>query len=333
MAINLTPVAPKVSIIIPVYNLESLISRSIECSINQTFTDIEIIIVNDGSADNSEEVIAGYRAKDKRIKYIRKSNEGLTLARKTGVEASSGDFIFHFDGDDTIPSDTIENLYRSAIKHGADIVAGNILTCKPGEPEEEGRYADFGVGTSIAFLEYILINKLHFLWGKLIKRSLYVAHNLIMVTETKVVPAEDQVQMYQLCMFASKVATISNNVYHYRINSTSITQRPIKNEVFTSQQEIYAQVMTQLLQTFSYNTIICHQLNYRILLALYLALHRTGHYVVHKKTSRLIMWRTILNSVFSKKTLLFTHGPLLARCTAVLIFPKARFYFKDIFQQ
>lgn len=113
---------PAVSIVIPVYNIGKYLEKCLDSVVAQTFPDIEIIVVNDGSTDNSPEIIARYADKDSRIVVIDKSNEGLAYARKSGIEAAQGEYIQHLDGDDFLEPDAIELLYNKAIEDAADMV-------------------------------------------------------------------------------------------------------------------------------------------------------------------------------------------------------------------
>ena len=101
---------PKVSVVIPVYNVGKQLEKCLDSVVAQTFPDIEIIVVNDGSTDNSPEIIARYADKDSRIVVIDKSNEGLAYARKSGIEAAQGEYIQHLDGDDFLEPDAIQEL-------------------------------------------------------------------------------------------------------------------------------------------------------------------------------------------------------------------------------
>ena len=98
----------KVSIIIPVYNSEEYIKRCLESVINQTYKNLEILIINDGSKDKSDEIIKSY--KDDRIKYITQENRGLSGARNTGIDNSTGDYIMFLDSDDSIDLDAVSLL-------------------------------------------------------------------------------------------------------------------------------------------------------------------------------------------------------------------------------
>jgi glycosyltransferase involved in cell wall biosynthesis len=329
MDIYKTALLPRVSIIIPVYNLELLVSKCIESCLIQTCIDIEIIVVNDGSTDGSAAVIDSYCKADRRIKHIKKQNEGLPFARRTGVANAAGTFLFHLDGDDTIPRDAIEKLLNQACTDNADIVAGNVLEYRDGKVFQESSYSHFGTGTGIAFLEYILANQLHYACGKLIKRALWTEHEIEILQEVAL--GEDQMLLYQLCMFANKVSTVHAIVYEYRINDASITKRPIANEHFTRRQEYFAHMLFGLICRFNYNPIIRQQINLRILKALYLGLHRTGHYVVNGVQSRQVMKKTLGDSVFSKQSLLIKNPALIARCFTSLLYPKFAFKLSKTF--
>lgn len=110
-----------ISIIIPIYNKEKYLKRCIESVINQTYRNLEIILVNDGSTDNSIRICQEYEKKDKRIKIIDKENGGLSDARNKGLEIATGDYLGFVDGDDYIENDMYEILYNLCKKNDADI--------------------------------------------------------------------------------------------------------------------------------------------------------------------------------------------------------------------
>ena len=124
---------PKVSIIIPAYNAELYISDCIQSAISQTEKDIEIIIVNDGSTDNTSSIVHQLGEKDPRIKILSQKNQGLPLSRNNGMMISKGDYIIFVDADDTMEKDMVCMLYNDAIKYNADVVVcayTNINTYK-----------------------------------------------------------------------------------------------------------------------------------------------------------------------------------------------------------
>ncbi len=114
-----------ISVIVPIYNVDAYLFQCINSITNQTYKQLEIILVNDGSTDNSLEICESFRKQDQRIKVIAKSNGGLVSARKAGVNASSGDYLFYIDGDDWIDNDCLEQYYQYAKQHDVDIVIGD----------------------------------------------------------------------------------------------------------------------------------------------------------------------------------------------------------------
>ena len=116
-----------VSIIIPVYNAEKYLVKCLDSVINQTLNNIEIIIIDDGSTDGSSEICMEYAAKDSRIIYYKKENEGLAAARQDGIDRASGEYIGFVDSDDWLELNMYERMYGEAIKENADIVFCNCF--------------------------------------------------------------------------------------------------------------------------------------------------------------------------------------------------------------
>ncbi len=113
---------PKVSIIIPVYNTEQYLTRCLDTVVSQSFNDIEIICVNDGSTDFSPKILDSYAKFDNRIRVINRVNGGLSSARNVGISSAKGDYILFVDSDDWISTNTVDVLYKNAIKNNSDIV-------------------------------------------------------------------------------------------------------------------------------------------------------------------------------------------------------------------
>lgn len=111
----------KISVIIPAYNASKYIIRTLDSICNQTYKNLEIIVVDDGSSDNTLEICKKQSEKDNRIKVFHKENEGVTLARDMGISKATGDFIGFVDADDTIDLTMYENLYNNLVKYDADI--------------------------------------------------------------------------------------------------------------------------------------------------------------------------------------------------------------------
>lgn len=131
-----------VSIIVPVYNAEKYLIKCLDSIINQTLNNIEIIIIDDGSTDGSSEICKEYAAKDSRIVYYRKENEGLAAARQDGIDRSSGEFIGFVDSDDWLELNMYERMYSEAIRENADIVFCN---CYFNDSETDRVYLPSGI--------------------------------------------------------------------------------------------------------------------------------------------------------------------------------------------
>lgn len=112
----------KISIIVPVYNVEKYLAECIDSILSQTLTDWELILVNDGSPDNCEKICLDYVKRDSRIKYVYQNNGGVSSARNKGISLASGEFLFFMDSDDTVCPTFLERAYLTAIKGNSDIV-------------------------------------------------------------------------------------------------------------------------------------------------------------------------------------------------------------------
>lgn len=126
-----------VSVIVPVYNVENYLKKCINSIINQTYKNLEIILVDDGSTDKSGKICDEYKLKDKRIKVIHKDNGGLSDARNFGLDVATGEYITFVDSDDFINSKMIEDFYNAIIKFNCDIVFGKTKNYSNYEQREE----------------------------------------------------------------------------------------------------------------------------------------------------------------------------------------------------
>ena len=116
----------KVSVIVPVYNVENYIAKCLDSLVNQTLKDIEIIVINDGSPDNSEEIIKKAQEKYKNIIYLKKENGGVSSARNYGLKKATGEYIYFLDGDDYLLNDALENFYNKAKSGDFDMVIAPV---------------------------------------------------------------------------------------------------------------------------------------------------------------------------------------------------------------
>ena len=120
--LNLRKKNPEISIIIPVYNVEKYLDECLNSAVNQTFNDIEIICVNDGSTDSSLEILESHASRDKRIKIINQKNKGLSGARNTGLDAAKGKYIYFMDSDDYMELNGLKKLYDLIEEESCDLI-------------------------------------------------------------------------------------------------------------------------------------------------------------------------------------------------------------------
>ena len=130
---------PKFSVVVPIYNVEAYIKDCVESLQNQTLKEIEIILVDDGSPDNSGSIIDDYASKDERIKVIHKANGGVSAARNDGLKVATGEYVLFCDSDDMMEIDACEKLYKAGIDSDADVVIGDVYRIIDGEK----KYAQF----------------------------------------------------------------------------------------------------------------------------------------------------------------------------------------------
>lgn len=166
-----------VSIVIPIFNVEKYLERCIESVINQTYKNLDIILVDDGSPDNCPKICDEYKKKDKRIKVIHKKNGGLSDARNCGMKIIKGDYLFFLDSDDYIPENAIEILLNIAIKNSSDIVVGKYLEFSNDNilkknKDDEYEVENFDCKTSLQEMMYMhkIANSA---CGKIYKKSLF----------------------------------------------------------------------------------------------------------------------------------------------------------------
>jgi len=210
--------SPKVSIIIPVYNVEQYINECIDSILAQTFTDFELLLVDDCSPGNSPKICDEYAKQDMRIKVIHKSqNEGASLARKTGLEKSSGDYVLFIDSDDWIEKDMLNALYGKAVSEDCDMVVCDCFYCEENQ-KKILRQKFYGFDT-VAVIKNIFSFKIRaFLVNKLVKRELYLRAKFPVYSRS-----EDYVISIQNVCNSKKIGYVGTPFYNYRYNMQSLS--------------------------------------------------------------------------------------------------------------
>ena len=216
---------PKVSVIVPVYNVEKYIKKCLESLLNQTLQDIEIIIVNDGSKDNSVQIINNYINKyPNKIIYLEKENGGLSDARNFGIKYASGEYIAFLDSDDYAEKDTYQKMCELAKKENSDMVECDFYWEYPNKLKE-----DIG---AIYNGKHEMIEKVRVVaWNKLIKREIIEKND---INFPKGFRYEDVEFTYKLIPYINKVSFVKKPLIHYvqRTNSIINSQNERTKEIF-----------------------------------------------------------------------------------------------------
>lgn len=216
----------KVSVIIPAYNIEKYIERCLVSIKNQSEKNIEIIVVNDGSTDDTLKVINEVALNDKRFIIIDKKNEGIIEARKSGFDIAKGKYILFVDGDDWISLNTISSLYNYAEINNLDIVVNNAWSTDGINKKAFNTFNENVVDEMRNDpLKYFLIDQiLPSMWGKLIKKEYIIKNNISFVRKLNY--AEDLASVAAWFMNSPKVDFIEERYYYYYQRSDSISKKP-----------------------------------------------------------------------------------------------------------
>lgn len=205
-----------ISVVTTLYNLENYIEECINSILNQSYSDIELIIVNDCSTDKSKEIVENYS--DPRIKLINNEvNVGAGMSRRIGIENSKGDHIILIDGDDYISSNYIETLYKYSVEYNADIVSGNIIYEFRKIPQKDILTVYNTLEERIKFKS---IESLAFINNKLISKKLW---DKVQYSSKRFI--EDAPTYDKLLFFANKIVNvecISSEYYYYRPNENGL---------------------------------------------------------------------------------------------------------------
>jgi len=208
-----------ISVIIPIYNVEKFLKQGINSVLNQTYTNLEIILVDDGSKDLSPQICDEYSKLDKRIKVIHKENGGLSTARNAGLDIATGKYIMFLDADDTFEPNSCEVLYKEIEKRDADFVTGNYIHMTYDGVKWENPlfdiniYDNFELSINDYQKSFFVMNSV--VWNKIFKRDFIEKHNLRFIPKAL---AEDAIFSTYCYVHTNKAYYIKDVVYNYRQN-------------------------------------------------------------------------------------------------------------------
>lgn len=229
----------KISIIVPIYNIDRYLKICLDSILNQSYTELEIILIDDGSTDHSSTICDRYASKDHRIIVLHKENEGLVKARKDGMSIATGDYILYVDGDDWIEADMVEKLYLAIIDKQVDVaMCGRYedtgSTCrKVCHGIQKGKYDEYALMQQV--YPNMIVNNDFFEWGifpgvwdKLFKRERLEL--LQLQVDNRITMGEDALCTYPYLLNANSIYILDECLYHYRQTPTSMVHQKGNSE-------------------------------------------------------------------------------------------------------
>ena len=225
---------PKISVIVPIYNAELYLEQCIESVLNQTLRDIELLLIDDGSTDNSFLICEKYKKRDNRIQLYTNKNVGQGLERNFGIKKSTGEYIAFLDSDDQYKENMLEKLYQRAIETNADMVSCRIVDIHDGKIIKEHPLNDkvligckeikAAMADMISYEEKDGYSGCIAVWDSIFKRDIIENEGIQFFSERDVY-SEDLLFKLMFMTHAKKIAFCTEAVYLYRVNDTSFTHR------------------------------------------------------------------------------------------------------------
>lgn len=269
----------KISIIVPVYGEDEFIDCCISSIVNQTYDNLEIILVDDGSPDNCPRICDEWKLKDNRVVVIHKKNGGLVSARQAGMEAATGRYIGYVDGDDWIEPDTYENMIRVMIDQKVDIVItgfkkdlfGKSIVCLNNIPEgtyDRERLISEVFPTMICNEDNYQYGLYTYVWNKLFKREKIYSHQ--MNVDKKIVIGEDSACTYPAILASNSIAVTDQTGYHYRQRMNSLLRKTVNGNENIKKLQLFYNYMQKMACDNEFKNMIKKQIYYFYLTHLFM---------------------------------------------------------------
>lgn len=277
-----------ISIIVPIYNSEKYIKRCIDSIINQSYRNIEIILIDDGSTDNSRNICEKYSNIDSRIKVISKKNGGVSSARNEGITNAKGEYIMFVDADDWIEKEAIETLYNALKEHNVDIVRGNFF-CNNDKGnfkiEKQNKYKNIKIQENDKSLKVDIINDLllgkikAYVWLLLIKKDLLINKKILFNTNISFM--EDLI--FYIRLFSDDNVSfyiLDQDIYCYYSNNNSATKS--QNKILENIENVLN--VNKIIREILYNTKMFNKetdskmctANFNIIMNYYFSLYKVS---------------------------------------------------------
>lgn len=223
-----------ITVVIPIYNVEQYVGKCLDSLLNQTYSDIELICVDDGSTDDSSNILDIYADKDSRIKAIHKKNEGVSIARNYGIELAKGKYIAFVDSDDFVADNYIECLVHEMNENNVDLIVCGHIRVKSDKQTLVFGYKDgiYYSGTKVFYRYLSSCLEACYPWNKLFRTDI-IQKNAIMF-ETGIHPGEDLLFVMHYIKYIRTARFINKFLYYYVDSSSSVMNRNRGKSVYTN---------------------------------------------------------------------------------------------------
>ena len=232
---------PKISVIVPVYNAEKYLRRCIDSILNQTFTDFEVLLINDGSTDSSGVICDEYAKQDSRVRVFHKENGGVSSARQLGVDKAVGIYSIHIDSDDWVELNMLDSLYGEVMKNEFDVLIFDLYR----ETNNSTTYVKYHICSTSkeSVLEDLLMRRNGgSCCNKLVRHSLYKNYN---ITFPSLGFGEDWYVNVKQVLYSQNIGYFNKAFYHYRYNPSSIMNNLSKYD-FDKRFSIIKRVVSEI---------------------------------------------------------------------------------------
>ena len=230
-----------ISVIVPVYNTENYLPRCLDSLLNQTFLDFEILLIDDGSTDNSLAVCRQYAAKDSRVKVIKTKHVGVSAVRNLGLDNAKGKYIMFCDSDDYVERDWIEELYDAAEEHPNALCNCEYALSSPsvGYVKKQGvpNLTKSQVIEKRAFFPLLCYGQMMHLWTRIFRRDVILSHKLRF--QKVEIEGEDMIFIYHYLRFCDSFYFIHKCLYYWTDNGTNTITRGFQPYYFEDMKQIY----------------------------------------------------------------------------------------------
>ena len=298
-----------ISIVVPIYNVEKYLKTCIDSIINQTYTNLEIILVDDGSLDNCGKICDEYKITDKRIKVVHKKNGGLSDARNAGIDVSTGKYIAFIDSDDYVAENYIEILYNLCIENNVLLSECNYKRVQSSDKIETKQDKETCIYTGKEMSKRLYTEdciRTIVVWNKLYKSELF---NELRFPKGKI--NEDEFTIYKIFYNIDKVAITKEKLYYYRVSPDSIMNRKFNEkrldliEALEERMKFYKEKREKELYNLTLKSYIEHLIEYYRLCKRYIP-DKYYNKIILKKYRKNFFRMINLNEIKIKRKIKYT---------------------------